>query len=330
MSKLSLNSNHIPVLDSLRGLAAISVCIYHFVVGPINFVKDENVLNVFSYGKYGVQLFFVISGFIIPWSLHNKKYEIRNFFKFLFKRLARLEPPYLFSVLLVLLLFLMRHYFLNENDIRVFTLNQVLLHIGYLIPFFEDYHWINEVYWTLAIEFQFYIFIGIAYLAFNSKSKVLHFLSFLSFLFLHFFGGQQFLLYWLPVFLLGNLLFQVKKGIITNRAYYFYTLACLVFISFFIGIPVLVSCLIATISIMYFENFNSFVGSWLGKVSYSIYLTHTIVGSAIINILSHHVTTSLGVFSVVTIGVICTILFSYFTYILVEKKSQKFSMKISY
>jgi peptidoglycan/LPS O-acetylase OafA/YrhL len=75
MSKLSLNSNHIPVLDSLRGLAAISVCIYHFVVGPINFVKDENVLNVFSYGKYGVQLFFVISGFIIPWSLHNKKYE---------------------------------------------------------------------------------------------------------------------------------------------------------------------------------------------------------------------------------------------------------------
>jgi len=123
MSKLSLNSNHIPVLDSLRGLAAISVCIYHFVVGPINFVKDENVLNVFSYGKYGVQLFFVISGFIIPWSLHNKKYEIRNFFKFLFKRLARLEPPYLFSVLLVLLLFLMRHYFLNENVIRVFTLN---------------------------------------------------------------------------------------------------------------------------------------------------------------------------------------------------------------
>lgn len=322
--------NHISVLDSLRGLAAMSVCVYHFIVGPINFVTDERALSFFSFGKYGVQLFFVISGFVIPWSLYNKKYEISNFFKFLFKRLVRLEPPYLFSVLLVLLLYFLRHYFLSENDVRVFSVRQVLLHIGYLIPFFEKYNWINEVYWTLAIEFQFYIFIGVAYFALNSKNKIWRFLSFVVILSLHYIGNNQFLFYWLPVFLLGNLLFQFKKEIITKKEYYFYTILCLGFIACFIGIPVLVSCLIATISIMYFQNFNSLIGSWLGKISYSIYLTHTIIGSAVINILSHHVTSSIGVFFVVIAGIIITILFSYITYLLVEKKSQKFSMKISY
>ncbi len=140
MNNSSLNSSHIPVLDSLRAIAAIAVCFFHFVVGPINFVKDETILNFFGYGKYGVQLFFVISGFIIPWSLSFKKYEIKSFFKFLIKRLVRLEPPYLFSIFLVLLLYVLRYYLLNDFDSRSFSVKQVMLHIGYLIPFFENYH----------------------------------------------------------------------------------------------------------------------------------------------------------------------------------------------
>ncbi len=330
MSNASLKQNNIPVLDSLRALAAIAVCIYHFVVGPIDFVHDELVLNFFGYGKYGVQLFFVISGFIIPWSLNNKKYQIQSYFKFLVKRLIRLEPPYLFSIVLVLLLYALRYYFLNEVDARTFSVKQVMLHVGYFIPFFENYHWINEVYWTLAIEFQFYIFIGFAYFALSSDNFFIRLASFTTLLLLHFIGSDQFLPYWLPVFLLGNMLFLLKKNIIMRTEYYILSIICLLFILVFMGIPVLVSSLIPVIAIMYFEKFNSIIGAWLGKMSYSIYLVHTIVGSAAINVLSHHVSSSLGIFLVIIVGVISTILFSYITYLLVEKKSQKYSNQISY
>lgn len=328
--KESLGANNIPVLDSLRAIAAIAVCFFHFVVGPINFVKDETVLNFFGYGKYGVQLFFVISGFIIPWSLSFKKYEIKSFFKFLIKRLVRLEPPYLFSIVLVLLLYILRYYLLNDVDTRSFSVKQVMLHIGYLIPFFENYHWINEVYWTLAIEFQFYIFIGLVYFVISSSNFILRLISFTTLLLLHFVGSDHFLLYWLPVFLLGNMLFLIKKGIIEQKEFYILSMICLVFIFVFMGIPVFVSSLIPVVVIMYFEKFDSIVGSWLGKISYSIYLVHTIVGSAVINVLSHHVSSSLGIFLVILVGVIFTILFSYITYLLVEKKSQKYSNQITY
>lgn len=330
MNKNSLYSNYIPVLDSLRAIAAMSVCIFHFVVGPIDFVKDEAVLDFFGYGKYGVQLFFVISGFIIPWSLSFKKYEIKSFFKFLIKRLVRLEPPYLFSIFLVLFLYFLRYYLLNDVDSRSFSVEQVMLHIGYLIPFFENYHWINEVYWTLAIEFQFYIFIGFAYFAISSTNLILRLLIFAVLLLLHFVGSDQFLLYWLPVFLLGNILFLIKKGIIEQKEFYVLSIACLVFIAMFMGIPVFVSSLIPVVMIMYFQKFDSIVGAWLGKISYSIYLVHTIVGSAIINVLSHHVSSSLGIFLVLFAGIVGTILFSYITYVLIEKRSQKYSSQIKY
>lgn len=329
-NKTFLNSYHIPVLDSLRALAAMAVCIFHFVVGPINFINNEAILNFFGYGKYGVQLFFVISGFIIPWSLNIKKYQIQSYFKFLIKRLVRLEPPYLFSVLLVLLLFFIRYYFLNEIDSRHFTFTQVILHIGYLIPFFENYHWINEVYWTLAIEFQFYIFIGVAYFALSSNYFYFRLLSFLSVLILHFIGSDQFLPYWLPVFLLGNLLFLLKTKKIGEIEYYILTVITLGFILISMSLPIFISSLLPVIFILYFEKLNFVIGTWFGKISYSIYLVHTIIGSAIINVLSHYVSNSFGKFLVVLTGIICTILFSYLTYIYVEKKSQKYSSKLTY
>ena len=78
--------------------------------------------------------------------------------KFLLKRLLRLEPPYMFSILLAIIVITLRIILLKINDVN-FSLTQIFLHVGYLIPFFEDYKWINQVYWTLAIEFQYYFFL---------------------------------------------------------------------------------------------------------------------------------------------------------------------------
>jgi peptidoglycan/LPS O-acetylase OafA/YrhL len=152
-----IKTYNIVILDSLRAFAAISVCLFHFVCTTTGYIKGEWILELFSIGKYGVQMFFVISGFVIPWAMFNARFEFKNFFTFLFKRLARLEPPYIFSVFLVLIILFLREYLLglNTDHIHV-SVKQVLLHFGYLIPFFEEYKWLNQVYWTLAIEFQYY------------------------------------------------------------------------------------------------------------------------------------------------------------------------------
>ncbi|MHB8208815.1 acyltransferase family protein [Mucilaginibacter sp.] len=47
-------------------------------------------------------IFFVISGFVIPYSLFKANYELKHYFKFLYKRVLRLHPPYLAALLIIL------------------------------------------------------------------------------------------------------------------------------------------------------------------------------------------------------------------------------------
>src|SRR5882762_3693640 len=150
-----MTNNNIQILNSLRAFAALSVCLYHFICTTTGFISNEIILNFFSNGKYGVQMFFVISGFVIPWAMYNAKYYLKNIFQFIIKRLSRLEPPYIISIILAILFIIARQNILHNNDVD-FSFTQLALHFGYLIPFFKHYNWLNQVYWTLAIEFQYY------------------------------------------------------------------------------------------------------------------------------------------------------------------------------
>jgi len=207
----------IPILDNLRAVAAWSVCLYHFVCTTIGLVNPEGFLyKSFYFGQYGVQLFFIISGMVIPWSLYKNGYRIKNLFSFLLKRLFRLEPPYLFSIIFVLAVLLLRKYSPSYDGVdREITLGQVLLHIGYLIPFFDNMSWLNNVYWTLAIEFQYYLVIGVLYFLFVSPLIYLRIAGYLILAAAPLLPvSSDFLPYWLPLFGIGILLFSFKSEII--------------------------------------------------------------------------------------------------------------------
>lgn len=94
----------IEVVEALRGIAALAVAWFHFTNGgqllPDGWLKDSG-----RYGWLGVEIFFVISGFIIPYSMLRGGFRFpRDVGVFVAKRLIRLEPPYLVAIAIVIVL----------------------------------------------------------------------------------------------------------------------------------------------------------------------------------------------------------------------------------
>lgn len=326
-----INSTNVPVLNSLRAFAALSVCMFHFVCTVTGFVSNKGILSVFSFGHYGVQMFFVISGFIIPWSMYHGRYKIKNFFTFTAKRLIRLEPPYLISLLFAIIHTYARtlspHY--NGLDITP-DAKQIVLHFGYLIPFFEGETWIRPVYWTLAIEFQYYVAIGLLFSFISSNKMWLRIIVYCLFLVGPILIKANFLPFHLPVFLLGILLYLYKTKIINVIELYAVSIVTLVCIAFFNDIPTVFFAGFTFIVIMYFGNIKSAIGNFLGNISYSIYLFHSLTGMVVLNYFAHTITSPIIKFILIVVAVLVSIGASYIVYRFVEKPSKELSSRIKY
>ncbi len=330
---MSNSKKEIPILDNLRAIAAWSVCLYHFVCTTTGFIsKDNFIYKIFSFGSYGVHLFFIISGLVIPWSLYYKGYRLNNFFKFFIKRLARLEPPYIVSVLVMLVILLIRKYSpaYNNNEVLIST-KQLLLHIGYLIPFFRGTAWLNNVYWTLAIEFQYYILIGFLYFLIISKRLYVRLIAYLLIISSSvLLPNADFLPYWLPVFGVGILIFLYKSNRISLIEYLVVSLLFSIDVFIFNSITACAVSVISGLAIMLLFNNSLKILAWLGKFSYSVYLMHAIIGASFVNILSHYATTGISKTAIVITGMAVTFLSSYLMYLFVEKPSKKLSSKLAY
>src|SRR5215475_7563749 len=86
---------HLPVLDGVRGLAVMMVLVFHFVgqMLPTNGI-ERAVVAVTKHGLLGVDLFFVLSGFLITGLLYEARdqpHYLRNFYV---RRLLRIFPLY--------------------------------------------------------------------------------------------------------------------------------------------------------------------------------------------------------------------------------------------
>ncbi len=199
-----LKFNHFHSIDLLRGIAALLVCIFNFSNFEFNneliFSSDSLITLIGSFGKNGVYIFFVISGFVIPYSLYKYQFKIQNFFHFIAKRFVRIEIPYFVSIILVLFVSFVFSFY--NNSIFIFEFNRLIYHILYIIPFTE-FEWYNEIYWTLAIEFQFYILLG---LFFTFIIHTSHFIKTISLSFFLLIGiassSSHFVFYYTPIFLL--------------------------------------------------------------------------------------------------------------------------------
>lgn len=327
---MSKNNQQILIINSLRGIAALAVCLYHFVCTTKGYITDEVLLDIFHYGKKGVQLFFIISGIVIPFSMIKSNYKIKFIGKYLLKRFVRIEPPYLVAVLLGILFLYLRNFIPSSANVDLTpSLRDIALHLGYLVPFFEDAKWINQVFWTLSIEFQYYIFLALLIPLALSEKKIFHWIFSALVISVPFINGSgAFFLHWAPYFGLGifYVLFISKKYNIYEFVISFLLSSIVIF--FEQGILDLMIGLGALSIIHIFQTHKSKIGFFLGDISYSLYLIHSIIGSSLINFLSHKFNSPMGKFGVITLGVFVSIASAYVFWRFIEKPSQARSKKI--
>ncbi|UPJ41144.1 acyltransferase [Bradyrhizobium sp. 40] len=144
-------------LDALRGLAACVVLIQHLFghiwrqmpASEIGWLKSLG-LDYFDWGRFGVVLFFLISGYVIPLSFSGPN----PIWKFVVSRLFRLYPAYWLAVLAATAA-------LSATGATVGA-KQILANLTMAYPLFREPA-ISGVYWTLIVELAFY---GVAFVLF--------------------------------------------------------------------------------------------------------------------------------------------------------------------
>ena len=160
-------SKYLPSIDSLRALAVLAVIIYHVDV------------NYLPGGFLGVDLFFVLSGYLIS-SLIIKEYRKTgslNLYNFYIRRARRLLPAVYFMItvgLVVMVLFnevLLRKSHLDAIFGYIYSSNW--WYIFHKLDYFDSFGAQSPFkhLWSLAIEEQFYMIFPLLFLLVNRKKK---------------------------------------------------------------------------------------------------------------------------------------------------------------
>ncbi len=139
-------------IDLLRFFAALAVLFYHYTflgysAGDME-VHYTSFAPVSKYGFLGVNLFFIISGFVILNSARNKSAK-----NFLISRIVRLYPVFWVSCSLTFLVLLIIGGARFGQNIKVYLINMTMLNK------FVGVRPIDSVYWSLFYEIRFYFFI---------------------------------------------------------------------------------------------------------------------------------------------------------------------------
>ncbi len=150
-------------IDGLRGIAASSVMLFHLYgafksFAPSSFTERipwffDGALN---HGYLGVQVFFVISGFVMAHSLRRYPLDLRNFGVFALRRSVRLDPPYWIAIWTLLAINILGNQFFESRQVEVPSLLGVLANMFYLDNILGLVS-VVPIGWTLCLEIQFYL-----------------------------------------------------------------------------------------------------------------------------------------------------------------------------
>jgi peptidoglycan/LPS O-acetylase OafA/YrhL len=142
-------------LDLFRFFAAFAVVLYHYIDHPDGAATLSLAQAVAEHAYLGVNLFFIISGFVVLWSTQGR--SPRDFVR---SRALRLYPEYWLAVLISAFVFIRFGQELGKDlDLRTILLNLTM------IPQYLGAQYVDGVYWTLGVEIKFYALVFVLLLA---------------------------------------------------------------------------------------------------------------------------------------------------------------------
>lgn len=291
MNKNKMKKEHlirIEELDALRGIAALIVVFFHFTMGR----PEANI--GFKYGTTGVDLFFIISGFVIFMSLT----KVNNSVDFIINRVSRLYPTYWASVTFTFLLICIVSIIGNVGKINfIHYLGNMTM-----FEFYLNMPYLDGAYWTMIIEMLFYC--SILILFHFKKINYLNIIGIslsitvvvLTHCFYQNYSLVQFLIKWIPLlqfiplFFAGTLfynIFEKNTKLFQNYSLILICLICQIFLFDYAGSynRFLNHFEYSIMLIIHFTIFVLFVNNklkwivnkytlYLGKISFALYLTH--------------------------------------------------------
>ena len=325
-------NNKLVSLVFLRAIAVLCVCCCHFAK-PLTegFIYSPIFSFINNYGRYGVEIFFVISGFVIPLSLENGKYQLSDYLRFIYKRLIRLHPAFLAAIALTLII----TYF--SSKFKHLPFPETFESVAGSIVVFQNLG-LNVVFWTLRIEAEFYIFIGLFFILLKHYPSIaLYFVIPILLIASQFdYFNAIGLLKHLAYFLMGTIGFLIytKKGQVWQH--YLLLLAVIIFSFLFTNIPNMVDGVPPSIAgastilfILFYKGKTPQSINFIGKISYSLYLVHYPISKMMIRFLMKLLPAPIA-WILFLISFVVVIPFSYLFYKYIESPSENYSKKINY
>lgn len=317
-------------IESLRGIAALSVAIFHFThFQGLNqkLIESETIRQVTIYGAQGVELFYMISGFIIPFALYKSRYQLKNYFQYLSKRIFRLIPPYLITIGLIYLVSYVSCKFIWYTEFDI-NFKQLFVNVFFIADLFKEYDWINPIFATLKVELQFYILIGLLFTLLQKNDfwmtlilAVLLWIGVLT-------RTVDTAFVNMPYFMSGFLFFKIY---INGYRYYYLLLQLSIFailIHYYSPEDIWVT-LIATALFLYLPKQTKFLKT-TGKISYSYYLIHGLTGGQILYFTQDLMIWKNQPFLMIVIALTASWVVALAMFWLIEKPCLQFVSKIKY
>lgn len=292
------SARRMALVDGLRGFAALAVVVPHSV-GLFRFAGAGGLSGWMErlavFGNRGVEVFFALSGFVIAFSLRRTHLSPGAIGNFILRRSLRLDPPYWVALGLFCGYELLRSW-VSRTPAVLPSAPHLVSHLLYLQDIL-GYGQINIAFWTLCIEFQFYlafaVLLGLAQELSRRTGREGVLPLFFAVLFVLSLAWPTGLVeavsprvhvkYLIPhvfVFLAGALTWWTLEGRLPRAVWYVFTLGLWGLFLWKLDDRVFVTA--ATTSILYVAGRRHCLYSWLaarpfqylGRISYSLYLVH--------------------------------------------------------
>lgn len=292
-------------MDGLRGIAALVVVVGHFTATFSTYYPAAPTSSFqLQYGQFGVQLFFLISGFVILMTAERAKRAS----DFAISRLTRLYPAYWIAVVISILVGSLVNVPGTQLTPLETLLNFTMIQRLLLVP---D---VNGAFWTLAVEMQFYVIVflvlaitkcrlsdalvrwlvagwlGIAVISASAAEIMAPGVDIAAAPVLVRAMVNVTLAEYGPLFCLGMLLYMARR----NGRFEWLTIPALVsatLCAYLLHAPTY-ALIVASIGLFFavvalrpstrLLRFPPLL--WLGKISYSLYIVHVVVGYATIEL----------------------------------------------